>query len=102
MKENNKLGGRARRQWSVSVRWVTDACCLLCLCFTGSCCHHGVNALLQPSPIPDPSSWFPVGGELPCNNISTPSCLALFTCVVDKDRSQQPELLILFFLFLFF
>lgn len=42
-----------------------DACCLLCLCFTGSCCHYRVTAVLRPSLIPDPSSWFPVGGSCP-------------------------------------
>lgn len=42
-----------------------DACCLLCLCFTGSCCHYRVTAVLLPSLIPDLSSWFPVGGSCP-------------------------------------
>lgn len=56
---------RVTKHGGAGVCWVIDACCLFCLCFTGSCCHYLVAIALQQSLIPDLSSWFPVEGSLP-------------------------------------
>lgn len=58
------------------VTWVIDACCLLCLCFTGSCSHYSDTTGLLPILIPDLSSWFPVGGSCPTSPLHHP-CLCL-------------------------
>lgn len=45
--------------------WLIDACCLLRLCFTGSCSRYSDATGFLRVPNPDTSSWFPVGGSYP-------------------------------------
>lgn len=74
--------------------WVIDACCLLCLCFTGSRCHYSVTAVLLPSLIPDLSGWFPVGGSCPATtSLLHHPCLCLHVHQSgDGDLSQHTNL----------
>lgn len=60
-----------------------DACCLLCLCFTGSWSHYSDITALMPSMIPNLSSWFPVGGSCPATTflLHHPClCLHVYQC----------------------